>query len=143
MNQWYAHQTNSETTVEEKVRKVELLISNLLRFGVLASLVLIVGGTLLSLAHHSEYLMSGVSFQRFIEPTDAVPHSFAGLATGLKAFSGTAIAVLGILLLIATPVVRVGVSIFAFIYQRDRLYTLITATVFCLLLLSFVLGKVE
>ena len=47
------------------------------------------------------------------------------------------------LLLIATPVVRVGVSIFAFIYQGDRLYTLITATVFCLLLMSFVLGKVE
>jgi uncharacterized membrane protein len=143
MNQWHTHQATSETTVEEKVRKVELLISNLLRFGVLASLVLIVGGTLLSLAHHSEYLTSGVSFHRFIEPTDAVPHSLAGLATGLKAFSGTAIAVLGILLLIATPVVRVGVSIFAFIYQRDRLYTLITATVFCLLLLSFVLGKVE
>jgi len=143
MNQRHTHQETSETTVEEKVRKVELLISNLLRFGVLASLVLIIGGTLLSLAHHSEYLTSGVSFQRFIEPTDAVPHSLAGLATGLKAFSGTAIAVLGILLLIATPVVRVGVSIFAFIYQRDRLYTLITATVFCLLLLSFVLGKVE
>jgi uncharacterized membrane protein len=47
------------------------------------------------------------------------------------------------LLLIATPVIRVGVSIFAFIYQRDRLYTLITATVFSLLLLSFVLGKAE
>ena len=143
MNQRHTRRATSETTVEEKVRKVELLISNLLRFGVLASLVLIVGGTVLSLAHHSEYLTSGVSFQRFIEPTDAVPHSLAGLATGLKAFSGTAIAVLGILLLIATPVVRVGVSIFAFIYQRDRLYTLITATVFCLLLLSFALGKVE
>lgn len=143
MNQQHTHQATSETTVEEKVRKVELLISNLLRFGVLASLVLIVGGTLLSLTHHSEYLTPGVSFHRFVEASDNVPHSLAGLATGLKAFSGTAIAVLGILLLIATPVVRVGVSIFAFIYQRDRLYTLITATVFCLLLLSFALGKVE
>jgi len=143
MNQRHTHQATSEAILEEKVRKVELLISNLLRFGVLASLVLIVGGTVLSLAHHSEYLRSGVSFQRFVEPGDAVPHSLAGLAIGLKAFSGTAIAVLGILLLIATPVVRVGVSIFAFIYQRDRLYTVITATVFCLLLLSFALGKVE
>ena len=143
MNQRHTQQATSETTVEEKVRKVELLISNLLRFGVLASLVLIVGGTVLSFAHHPEYFTPGMSFQHFVEPTEAVPHSLAGLATGLKAFSGTAIAVLGILLLIATPVVRVGVSIFAFIYQRDRLYTLITATVFCLLLLSFVIGKVE
>jgi len=143
MNQRHSHQAVSETRVEEKVRKVELLISNLLRFGVLASLVLIVGGTVLSFAHHSEYLSQEMSFQHFVEPSGAVPHSLAGLATGLRAFSGTAIAVLGILLLIATPVVRVGVSIFAFIYQGDRLYTLITATVFCLLLMSFVLGKVE
>jgi len=143
MNQRHSHQAVSETRVEEKVRKVELLISNLLRFGVLASLVLILGGTVLSFAHHSEYLTHGISFQHFVEPSDAVQHNLAGLATGLRAFSGTAIAVLGILLLIATPVVRVGVSIFAFIYQGDRLYTLITATVFCLLLMSFVLGKVE
>jgi uncharacterized membrane protein len=58
-------------------------------------------------------------------------------------FQGEALVTAGLLLLIATPVIRVGVSIFAFIYQHDRLYTFITATVFCLLLLSFVLGKVE
>jgi uncharacterized membrane protein len=107
------------------------------------SLFLIIGGTVLSLARHSNYLTRGVSFHRFVQPSNALPHNLAGVAEGLKGFSGMSIVVLGILLLIATPVVRVGVSIFAFIYQRDRLYTLITATVFCLLLLSFVLGKVE
>ena len=143
MNPQSKHKGNSESRLEERVRKVELLISNLLRIGVLASLLLIIVGTVLSVARHSDYLTPGVSFHRFVQPSNAVPHSLAGMAAGLRSFSGTSIVVLGILLLIATPVVRVGVSIFAFIYQRDRLYTLITATVFCLLLLSFVLGKVE
>jgi len=62
---------------------------------------------------------------------------------GVRALRGRAIVILGLLLLIATPVVRVAVSIFAFIYQGDRIFTLITAVVLCLLLLSFVLGKAE
>jgi len=40
-------------------------------------------------------------------------------------------------------VVRVGISILAFVYERHRVYTLITLTVFCLLILSLFLGKVE
>jgi len=54
-----------------------------------------------------------------------------------------ALVTVGLLLLIATPVARVAVSVLAFIYQKDRVYTLITLAVLCLLLLSFVLGKVE
>jgi uncharacterized membrane protein len=56
---------------------------------------------------------------------------------------GQAIVAMGLLLLIATPVLRVAVSIFAFVYQEDRTYTLITTLVLILLLLSFILGKVE
>jgi uncharacterized membrane protein len=132
-----------ELEVEERVRKVELLISNLLRTGVIFSLGLIVLGTVVSFAQHPEYLTERFSVGSASAPRTAILHSLSDVAAGLKAFNGEAIVTLGILLLIATPVVRVGVSIFAFIYQRDRLYTFITATVFCLLLLSFVLGKVE
>jgi len=132
-----------ELEVEERVRKVEVLISNLLRTGVIFSLGLIVLGTVVSFAQHPEYLTERFSVGSASAPRTAILHSLSDVAAGLKAFNGEAIVTLGILLLIATPVVRVGVSIFAFIYQRDRLYTFITATVFCLLLLSFVLGKVE
>jgi uncharacterized membrane protein len=135
--------TPSRFEIEERVRKVELLISNLLRVGVLLSLVLIVGGTLVSLAQHPAYLSERDSLQHVVQPNSPVPHSLREVAAELKAFSGASIVTLGILFLIATPVLRVGVSIFAFIYQRDRLYTFITATVFGLLLLSFFLGKVE
>jgi len=133
----------SEVEAEERVRRVELLISNLLRFGVTLSLTLIVVGTVISFVGHPEYLSDGTSFRRFIEPNGAVPHTLRQVAAAVRTFSGQSIVTLGILLLIATPVIRVGVSIFTFIYQRDRLYTAITTIVFCLLLLSFVLGKVE
>jgi uncharacterized membrane protein len=133
----------SESEIEARVRRVELIISNLLRGGVIVSLVLIVLGTLVSFARHPEYLSNRAALQRLTEPGAAFPHTLSDVFAGLGALQGEAIVTIGLLLLIATPVIRVGVSIFAFIYQHDRTYTLITVVVFCLLLLSFVLGKVE
>ena len=46
----------------------------------------------------------------------------------------------GLLLLIATPVARVALSLVAFVLQRDRLYVGITAFVLALLLASLVGG---
>jgi uncharacterized membrane protein len=50
---------------------------------------------------------------------------------------------LGILLLIATPVVRVAISVVLFAVQRDRRYVLITAVVLALLLTSLMSGLGE
>lgn len=50
---------------------------------------------------------------------------------------------MGLLLLIATPVMRVAVSILAFAVQRDWRFVAITSVVLALLLLSFLLGNVE
>ena len=55
--------------------------------------------------------------------------------------NGQAVIVLGLILLIATPVVRVAVSTAAFAQQRDRAYVAITLVVLALLGVSFVLGK--
>jgi uncharacterized membrane protein len=51
--------------------------------------------------------------------------------------------VLGLLLLIATPVMRVAVSVLIFVHQRDWTFVVITSVVLVLLVLSFVLGRVE
>jgi uncharacterized membrane protein len=133
----------SDSSVDERVRKVETLISNLLRTGVIVSLALIVLGTVVTFVQQPEYLSERSFFGQSRALRVAILRSLSAVGAGLAAFEGEAIVTLGILLLIATPVIRVGVSIFAFIYQRDRLYAVITATVFCLLLLSFVLGRVE
>ena len=54
---------------------------------------------------------------------------------------GPSIAQLGLLVLVATPVIRVGVSLIAFVVERDRLYVAITAAVLGLLLLSLFLVR--
>jgi uncharacterized membrane protein len=133
----------AESEAEDRVRRVELLISNLLRIGVSLSLVLMVIGTIISFTRHPEYLSSSEELQRLTQPGAAFPHTVPDVVAGVRDLRGRAIVTLGLLLLIATPVVRVAVSIFAFIYQRDRIFTLITAVVLCLLLLSFVLGTAE
>jgi uncharacterized membrane protein len=132
-----------ESGVQERVRRVESLISGLLRAGVLISLTLVIAGTLLSFARNPDYLSSRFALQRLTEPGAAFPHTLREVLAGSFDLNGQAIVTIGLLLLIATPVIRVGVSIFAFVYERDRVYAFITAVVFCLLLLSFVLGKVE
>lgn len=128
---------------EERVRRVEILISNLLRAGVLFSLVLVFIGTILTFFHHPSYMTSSLDLERLTKPGAAFPHTVGEVIRGTLDLQGQAIVAMGLLLLIATPVLRVAVSIFAFVYQEDRTYTFITTLVLVLLLLSFILGKVE
>lgn len=126
-----------------RVRQAELLISNILRIGVAASLVIIVGGTVLSFVHHPNYVSAPSELQRLTRPGAAFPHTLAEVLAGVAHLRGQAIVVVGLLVLLATPVARVAVSIFAFMYQRDRVFVVLTTTVLLLLLLSFAVGGVE
>jgi len=100
-------------------------------------------GTVATFAQHPTYLSQSDELTRLTAPNAAFPHTLGDLAAELRALRGQAIVILGLLVLIATPILRVAVSILAFIYQGDRVYTLITAAVLCLLLLSLALGKIE
>ena len=124
-------------------RRVELVISTLLRVGVATSLAIVVAGTVVSFVHHPEYLSAPDALHRLTAPGAAFPRSFAQVLDGLAHFRGQAVVMVGIFLLIATPVLRVAASIVAFILQRDRVYIILTSIVLALLLLSFWLGKVE
>ncbi|MEP6572586.1 MAG: DUF1634 domain-containing protein [Gemmatimonadota bacterium] len=125
---------------DARVRRAELLISTVLRTGVLTSLAVILLGTVLTFVHHRSYLSTTTDLARLTQPGAAIPHTLREVALGLESLSGQAIITLGLLLLILTPVVRVGVSILAFVAQRDWIYVAITATVLLLLLFSIVLG---
>lgn len=71
------------------------------------------------------------------------PQTFGQVWTGLLAFSPQAVIVLGLLLLIATPVIRVAVSIVAFAVEHDRRFVVITTIVLLILLFSiFFVGAV-
>jgi len=60
--------------------------------------------------------------------------SLGGVLHGVAHFDSLAIAQLGLLLLIATPVARVALSLVGFVLERDRKYQIITAVVLAILL---------
>ena len=124
------------------MRRIELLISWLLLGGGVISMATVLLGLLLMFIHHPDYLQSAADLQRLTTPGAAFPNTLGEVARGAAAGRGQAVVVLGLLLLIATPILRVAVSLVGFALQRDRTYTVICAVVLIVLLISFLLGKV-
>jgi uncharacterized membrane protein len=124
--------------------RVEIIVSDVLRWGVAGSLVLLVIGTLLCFLGSADYGSGGGSaadLQRLIRPDANLAFSFGWFFHGLAHLQGPAIVVAGLLMLIATPVARVLISIFAFVIDRDWPFVSITTVVFVLLILSVVIGR--
>ncbi len=117
------------------VRQAEVLISNVLRGGVLLSAAVILVGVVLYYTHPATAAAAASAL--------TYPHSLGEVIPGVMAGNAEAIITLGLLILLATPVLRVAVSIGAFALERDWLYVGITALVLTLLLSSIlVLGEV-
>ena len=133
----------AEEDKERSVRRVELAISAILRMGVAISLGTVVLGIIVSFTRHPNYVSSATELRRLTRPGAAFPHTLREVGRSLGNLHGQGIVMLGLLLLIATPVMRVAVSILAFIFQRDWVFVTITSVVLALLVLSFVLGRVE
>lgn len=131
----------SRAEVDERVRRAELLIGSLLRGGVVISLTVVVAGVLLSFIHHADYVSSPSELQRLTRPGAAFPHTLRDVGNGLRELRGQSVVMVGLLLLIATPVMRVAVSTLIFIHERDWTFVAITSIVLLLLLTSFLLGK--
>src|SRR5690242_931542 len=115
------------------MRRLEILISNVLRTGVIASVALIILGMLLMFIQHPGYINTPDEMRHLVGPDARFPRSVDVLIAGVLKLQGEAIVVLGLLVLAGTPVTRVVVSTAAFIKHRDRVYAAITATVLCLL----------
>ena len=120
--------------------RLESIIGTLLRAGVTVSVGLIAAGTVVSFAHHPDYATSAAALARLTQPGLA-PRRIADVLTGLAAFRGQAVVMLGLLLLISTPILRVAVSWLAFLRERDRAFALLTSAVLLLLFLSVALGR--
>jgi len=108
------------------VRKTELIISNVLRGGVLLSVAVILGG----IGYFYALRFAGQL------PHPTFPDTLPAVVTGLLHGAPLAIVVLGLLILLATPVLRVAVSIIAFALEEDRTYVIITSLVLAILLFS-------
>ncbi len=117
--------------------QIEQVIGRLLQIGVLiAAAVVLAGGVLLLVQHGG----TAVSFGAFRgEP--AALSTLAGIWRGALALDSRSVVQLGLLLLIATPVARVALTLVAFSVQRDKTYIVVTSIVLVLLLYGILYGK--
>ncbi len=116
---------------------MEQVLGNLLRAGVVTAALVVLAGGALYLYQHGAERPDRQAFHG--EPASLrTPGAIIGEAL---AGNSTGIIQLGILLLIATPVLRVAFSVVAFAWEGDVLYVGLTMGVLTLLLVSlFLLG---
>jgi len=109
---------------------MERVLGNLLRWGVTLSAAVVLFGLILHLiapgAISPDYLV--------FTGERADLHSIRGIWQGTLKLQASYIIQLGLLLLLATPVARVALSVLAFACQKDKVYVLVT------LIVLFVLG---
>jgi uncharacterized membrane protein len=115
-------------------QQLENLISNLLRFGVIAACSTVLIGGVLYLAQSG---MQPVDY-RFFEGQPSVLDAPKLMISGVLAGSYNSIIILGLLLLIAIPIVRVILSLLTFVRQRDLTYITMTSLALSGLIYSFV-----
>jgi uncharacterized membrane protein len=122
----------SEVAVERSDQKMDEIMGALLRTGVVLSAVIVfVGGVKYVMRHR----VPATDYRVFRgEPGDL--RTISGIFHEALSFSGRGLIQLGLLVLIATPVARVAFSFFAFLYERDWTYVLVTLLVLGLLVYS-------
>ena len=106
---------------------VERTIRAILLCGIAVSVALMAAGLVLGRGH-------GGRLPRGVVPLAELPGALAALRPA-------AYLSLGLIVLIATPFVRVAGSLVVFARERDRRYVLVTAIVLLVMCLSVVLGK--
>ena len=111
-------------------QKVENIIGNVLRYGVLLAAAIVSFGGIVFLVRHGHEPVPYHVFRG--EPAEF--RRIPGIIKSAVSFRARGIIQLGLLLLIATPIARVAFSIVGFTAEKDRLYA-VFAMIVCLLLL--------
>jgi len=122
-------------SLKEKDHKVQMILGNLLLVGVITAAGVVLFGGILYLFQEGNEIPQYADFKE--KSGSLMPIS--GMVEGLKNLKSMAILQLGILILIATPVMRVIFSIVAFFYEKDYLYIFFTLIVLVILMYSLFL----
>jgi len=113
------------------------VLGHLLRYGVILSFTITIFGTaLLVLQSGSSDVNGTLTYNPSVIPHGDYDVSLTGLISGLLTFNAFSYIELGALVLLATPVTRVFVSVLLFAAEKDRLYVYITSVVLAFLLFS-------
>jgi uncharacterized membrane protein len=111
---------------------IERLLAYLLQAGVLLATLLVLAGGIVYLLRHGG---STPHYSQFVgEPEEL--SSVGGIIRSALTGEGRGLIQLGLLVLVATPVLRVAGSLVAFALLRDRTYVVLTSIVLVLLAAS-------
>jgi uncharacterized membrane protein len=119
-----------------KEKDMQSVIGWILRTGVFISMSVVFIGGVLFIYRHGQ---ATANYHTFKGIPDFV-HTLPGIINGIFTLKGQAIIQAGIILLIATPVIRVVFSAIGFVLERDYLYVGITLVVLLIIFFSMLGG---
>jgi len=113
------------------------VIGFVLRAGVLASLCIVIFGGIIYLIHEGQRVEH---YDTFKKRNSIFPAN--GYLEHMYSLNGRSIIQTGLMLLIATPILRVAFSTIAFFKEKDYLYTGVSLLVLVIILTSMLTGHV-
>lgn len=104
-----------------------------MRWGIIAAITMALLGAFIFLINHGS---ESVAYNQFIEDDVPIKTILKNTWNGLLSVQGSSYIMLGILLLFATPLIRVVFSLIVFIIEKDKMYILITLIVLSIIFIS-------
>ncbi|PIF34161.1 putative membrane protein [Flavobacterium sp. 9] len=118
-------------------KNFQYIIGNLLRYGVWTSLsVAFIGGIVYLFGHSTDIENYSVFHENDRNIFEVISAVYNGAIQG----NGESLIFVGIILLFLTPVLRVLLSLFSFLLEKDYLYVGITLIVIVIILISVSFG---
>jgi uncharacterized membrane protein len=115
-------------------QRLETIIGRLLQTGVLlAAVVVAAGGVLYLWGHHAD----AANYRHFAAGGPAI-QTLPGIMQAAAHLKGEGLIQLGLVLLILTPVARVGMAVVGFLLEKDRLYAVVSLIVLLILAFSLI-----
>ena len=118
-------------------RDLALRIAGVLRAGVFVASALAIAGGLALLAREGGAM---ADFREFVPGADGL-RRVSGIVRGALGGDSRAVMQLGVLVMIATPIARVAVSVAHFARERDRTFAWLTGAVLAMLAGGLLLGR--
>ncbi|MDR0230473.1 MAG: DUF1634 domain-containing protein [Flavobacteriaceae bacterium] len=116
---------------------LQVIIGNLLRYGVYSALSISLLGGIILLFKESD---RQITFSSFTEKSNNILDVLQSISNGVLQGDGESITYFGILLLFLTPTLRLLLSLISFILEKDWLYIFISLIVIGIIALSLSLG---
>jgi len=116
---------------------MQAVIGWVLRIGVIVSVSIVIFGGIIYLYRHGS---EAPNHKNFVTQPSFV--QLNGILQGIIDFHGRSIIQAGIILLIATPILRIIFSTISFALEKDRLYVMISLLVLLIIVLSSISGHI-